>query len=223
VTGRAPARAYAAILVLGVAGLFLLRGLRLPAVVLPWPARSGRARQPLYARPGTDLIQAKVVGREHGQRHWEFRARRINRSVDGLIFAAEGIEEGRVYNGAEVYCTFGAARARYEALTRRLTLSGGLVGRLADGTATFTAATAVADLARDMLSIPGQVKVTGKEINLSADSLTAGLTDKTITLKGNAVVVWSGGTLRAAEVTYSIEDGSFTVGGEMGEGVDLTL
>lgn len=209
-------------LALGILGLFALRGLRLPSPSALWSPRAPQTRQPFYATPGTELTLTRVVGRNHGKRAWEFRAKRITRSLDGLTFMAEEIHEGRIYDGEKLSCAFKAGQIRYDVLTQRLTLSGGIDGRLSDGT-TFTAALVAADLRQKSLTIPGPVKVEGKEVNVTADSLTSDLAAETVTLKGNAVVAWSGGTMRAAEVTYSVKDGTFSVQGNQGEGVDLTL
>ena len=211
------------LLAVGMAGLFLLRTLRFPAVLAPWSSPARPSHIPIYTAPGTELSLTRVVGREAGQRRWEFRAKRIKRSVDGLVFTADEIEEGRIYDRDRVRCTFSAGRARYEFPGRRLVISGGLTGWLANGEVTFTAAEAEADLRGNTLTIPSPVKVEGKEVNLTADRLTANLAEETVTLSGHAVVVWSGGTLRAEEVTYSVKDGSFSVGGTGGEGVELIL
>lgn len=212
------------LLAVGLAGLFLLRTLRFPAVLAPWPSPpADRPHAPIYASPGTELTLTRVVGREDGERRWEFRAKRIKRTIDGLVFTAEEIEEGRIYDQDRVSCTFSAGRARYEFPGRRLAISGGLTGWLADGESTFTAAEAEADLRANILTIPGPVKVEGKEVNLTADRLTADLKGEIVTLSGHAVVVWSGGTLRAEEITYSVKDGTFSVGGAGGEGVELIL
>ena len=212
------------LLAVGLAGLFLLRTLRFPAVIAPWSlAPTDRPHAPIYAAPGTEMTLTRVVGREDGKRQWEFKAKRIRRSLDGLVFTAEMIEEGRIYDQDRVQCTFRAGQARYEFPGRRIAISGGLTGWLADGESTFTAAEAEADLQANTLIIPVPVKVEGKEVNLTADRLTADLKGEIVTLSGHAVVVWSGGTIRAEEITYSVKDGTFSVGGTGGEGVELIL
>lgn len=210
------------LLALGVMGLFALRGLRLPFPGALWPPPAPKIRPPFYAAPGTELSLTRVVGRRQGKRAWEFKAERITRSLDGMTFMAEKISEGQIYEAEKPSCVFRAGQVRYEVLPQRLTIGGGFDGRLSDGT-TFTAALVTADLRRKSLTIPGPVKVEGKEVSLTADSLTADLAAETVTLKGNAVIRWSGGTMRAAEVTYSVRDGTFSVQGNQGEGVDLTL
>lgn len=209
----------------GLAGLFLLRGLELPATLAPWrPRESRRAAQPLYAAPGTELTLTRLVAREGGRKAWEFKAGRINRTIDGLVLTAVDISDGIVYDDEEkISYTFSAGELRYEVLTRRLSIKGGLTGRLAGGDALFQAGEAVADLKRKTMEIPVPVKVESEEVTLSADRLSADLEAEEVVLKGNAVVTWSGGTIKADEVTYSVKDGSFTVSGGPGEGVELIL
>ena len=85
------------LLAVGLAGLFLLRTLRFPAVIAPWSlAPTDRPHAPIYAAPGTEMTLTRVVGREDGKRQWEFKAKRIRRSLDGLVFTAEMIDRKSV-------------------------------------------------------------------------------------------------------------------------------
>lgn len=213
----------AAIVILGVLGLLAMRGLNLPSPNGLWSASSAprRQRRPFYAVPGTELTLARVIGREHGRRAWEFRAVRIWRSLDGLTVEAEKIEDGRFYQGDQVTLAFSAGRVKYEVLRRRLHLSGGFTGRLSDGS-TLAAGTVFLDLGRRTLEIPGPVTLTGKDLNLAAGELAADLDGETVSLRDQVTVHWSGGTIAAEEVVYCVKDGTFTVRGGRG-GVELTL
>jgi hypothetical protein len=132
------------------------------------------------------------------------------------------ISEGRVYDGEKTGCAFSAGHVRYEVLTRLLRIGGGITGRLPDG-AVFTAGGGTVDLRREILAIPGPVKMEGKDVKMSADGLTADLAAEMVTLRGNVAIAWRGGVIRADEVLYSAKDGTFSVRGTPGKGVDLEL
>lgn len=221
-----PSRAPRALLILaavGVGGLFFARALPLPAALSLWRIQERpRKSQPFYAAPGTELTAARLVGRERGRLSWECKARRINRSIDGSLILADGIHDGKTYADEKLSCTFEAGRLVYQVLFKRLGIEGGLRGRLADGTV-FTAERANVDTQRQTLDIPVLVKVDGPSLRMRADTLAADLAGQIITLRGQVEVAWSGGTLRAQEVVYNAKDGTFSVLGNEGGGVEITL
>ena len=221
-SGRRFGATPAILLAVAVAGLFVLRGLPMPQVSALWPVSRPPTRQAFYAAPGTELVRAKLVGRDQGRKSWEFRAGRITRSVDGIVIQAEDVTEGRVFDDDKISCSFRAGHLRYEVLTRNLKVGGGIRGKLPNGT-TFTAGEGEVDLRRKSLVIPGPVKVEGEEVSVTADSLAADLGAKTVTLRGNVTLVWAEGSLRAEEVTDPMEDGTFSVRGGRDERVELTL
>jgi len=169
------------------------------------------------------MIATKVVFRDNGRKAWEFAAERIARTTDGLVITAVGISEGHVMEGDKVVYTFSAGALRYDVLTGRFSVQGGLTGIMHEGRGVFRAEEAQVDTRRKELSIPGPVSLASEELSLSADSLAADLTNETVLLKGNAVVKWSGGTMRAEEIRYSAKDGTFSVSGTEAGGVELVL
>lgn len=211
------------LLAVAVVGLFAVRGLDLPQVVAPWlPLRGPKPQRPPLPGPGTELLGIRAAGRERGRRTWELRADRLNRTVDGLVIEAYNIHDGKIYEESGASWSFRAGYARYELLTGRLRIWGGISGVLGDGT-TFAAERAEADTRRRTIEIPVPVTVRGKDLNLSADSLTADLAAETVTLRGNVALEWPEGRMRAAEAVYSFRDGTFAITGQAGEGVDLSL
>lgn len=184
----------------------------------PAPKRSARppatAAIPTLA-PGTEFTGTKVVGREKGQRKWEFAADRITRSLDGLTIRAVKIRDGRLYDGGKVVCGFEAGLIKYEGIFRRITIEEGIKGRWSDGL-TFTAAKAIVDLGRKQFIIPGEVQVEGAKESFRADSMTADYAAQAITLQGHVVSRWSGGMTFSTELAlFDAQNKQLTVPGEV--------
>jgi len=184
----------------------------------PAPKRSTRppaaAAKPTLA-PGTEFTGTKAVGRENGQRKWEFQADRITRSLDGLTVNAVKIRGGRLYEDGKTVCSFEAGLVRYEGIFRRITIAGGIKGRWPDGL-TFTAAKAIIDLGREQLIIPGKVKVDGAKESLHADSMTADYAAQMITLQGHVACRWSGGMTLSTEIAlFDAKNKQLTAPGEV--------
>ncbi|MGQ9778354.1 MAG: LptA/OstA family protein [Bacillota bacterium] len=215
---KARERFFAVLLLLGLAGLFFAR--------LPFPSSPGAREQPTRPAPavplGTQLTATRVVGRVHGEKEWEFRAKRILRSLDGLLITATGVEEGLVFDEGKPAWSFSAGYLRYYVLTRRLEAGEGVTGRSTAGDLVFRAPRVVGDLSRKQLLVEGPVEVEGSEVTLRADNLEYDLTAETVILKGRAEVSWSGGKVKGEEIRYTVKDGSFSVLGAQ-EGVEIIL
>lgn len=162
-------------------------------------------------QPGMMMMGTSLVGRENGERAWEVRAKTIWLSKDNRIAVIRDIEEAIIeVEGERV--VFKAAWARLDRNMMKMTVRGGITGRIDDGE--FQTEGIFVDLLKQRLTSTGQVLFQSNNTHISARRLEADLKADIVTLKEDVLLREGSKVLRGQKLIYCLKEKTYEVIGE---------
>lgn len=161
---------------------------------------------------GAEFTQARIIGRQRGQRQWEVETRRVLEESEEWV-RAESIDSGTLYRDGSPYLDIRAHEARSHRVTNDLTLVGDVVAVHVEG-AVFRTDRAEWTAAEEQLVAPGPVTIERDGDYVEAQRMVLEWDEDTVYLYDQVYMRRaSGAWLRADRVEYELDGEVFRVRG----------
>jgi LPS export ABC transporter protein LptC len=168
--------------------------------------------------PGMTLVGTTLAGWEEGKKLWEVRAQKIWRSKDGMTTVFEKISGGQVYTDEEIV-HFEAPLARLDQIHQLMTVQGGIQGKLKDGA--FSTASVQIDLLQKKMTSGDKFSFHDGNFHVTADKIESDLAKEMLTLSGNVHLKDGQQAFSGTNLVYDLQAKTYELNGDTKAEMDL--